>query len=272
MNGNAEAMKAMGQAMTLAGKVGSNFWPAIKPSVISGRFDFLKFAKDSDVRDAIRRGFVPQAPDRPPYLGLDIGKVTRDKLSSLSVWDHRDLYQDFYRDVFGRHVMFPDNLMPDAPEKFGWISCIPGISNETSFQSGRLDMPHWKWTDQILDAVLNLNRGRDAWFHDFIVRVRPNWEADEDLKNICGKDMDERGTNVLMFRERWILGLYIFWLTGEHLDRKTVTLTGSRWSDGGVARVYFRPGDGEVSAGRVYPSSADGDWRFRQAVSLAEGE
>lgn len=265
--GNAE-LKAIGQAMTLAGKVGSNFWSAIKPSVIRGEFDFLKYAKDSEVRDAIRRGFLPQASDRLPYLGLNIGKVTKEGLARLSIWDHRDLYQDFYRDVFGRYVLFPDELMPEAPDEFGWISCVPGISNEIAFQGGHLNVPHWKWTDQILDAVLNLNRGRDAWFRDFIVRMRPNWEADEDLKNICGNDMDKQGTNVLMFRERWILGLYIFWLTGEHLDRKTVTLTGSRYSGGSVAGVHFHPDTGKVNAYRCLPSYSYDYLRFRQAVSL----
>ena len=189
-----------------------------------------------------------------------------DELADLSVWDIKRLYGLFYQQAFGLYINFPDELMPEASDEFAWPVCVPGIiSAEAAFNGGKLNSPRWKWTDKTLDSVLDLNRGRDAWTHGYIVRVRPNWEGDEDLQNLSGNAIEKKGINVLMLRERIILGNFIDWLTGEKLDRETVTLTGSRYASGSVAIVGW--GGGELSVLWCDPDDANARLRSRQVVS-----
>ena len=265
--GNAE-IKAMGHGANLSGKIAQLAWPAFKSELEQGRFDFSSL-KDSEVVAALRRGFLSQVEERKTNLGLNIGKVSKDELARLSVWDLKHLYQLFYLDNFGLFLGFPDELMPEAPDEFSWPVCVPGIiSSEIAFRGVKFNLPPWKWTDKPLDQVLDLERGRDAWMQSFIVRARPNWEADEDLKNLSANDIEKQGINILMFRERWILGSFLYWLTGDHLDRQTVTLTGSRALVGSVPRVFFDSGDGRVGVGSFPPDFSHDYLRARQAVSL----
>jgi len=267
--GNAE-LEALGKLGNLSGKVGQHLWSTLKPAMERDEFDFKDFETDDAVRKALRRGFLKSKSNCKLDLGLNIGKVSKQELAGLSVWNLKHLYELFYQQVFGLYVSFPDELMPEASNDFAWPACVPGIiSSEISFNGGKLNMPRWKWTDKILDAVLKLDRGRDAWSHSFIVRVRPNWEADDDLKNISGNNMEAKGVDVMMLRERLILGQFIFWLTSEHLDRQTVTLTGSRYSDGGVSSVDFHLRTGKVSIYSYHPDNANPNWRFRQVVSCS---
>ncbi len=267
MNGNAKFF-GPGEWANFHGKVCQNLWPAFKQSVEQGKFNFRRYSSNSAVVAALRRGFLPQSRCLPD-LGLDIGKVTKKEVAGLSVEDLVRLQEFFYEWVHGLYVRFPDELVPEASNEFAWPVCMLGnLMAEDAFNGGTLNPPRWKWTDQLLDAELDLSRGRDAWRRSYIALVRPNWEADEDMKNICGYDADAKNLNVLMLRERLVLGNFLFWLTGQHLDRETVTLTGSRWSGGDVAHVYFHPHGGWMHVGRVVPSHSDAHWRFRQSVSL----
>jgi hypothetical protein len=247
------------------GEVCQALWPALKPAIVSGKFDFKKFDTISKKLAALRRGFLQQ--DKKTGTGLDIGKVTEEQMAKLSVWDMKNLYGLFYEQVFGLHVSFPDELMPEAPDEFAWPICIPGImSNEAAYHSGKSDMPKRKYnTDKPLDSIMQLDRGRDAWTHSYIVRTPADFEAGEKWKNLSGNDIDSKKINVLMFRERWILGLFIYWLTGLQLDRTVVTGTGSRDSDGYVVDVDWF-GD-KARVGWCIPDDADDNLRFREAVS-----
>ena len=268
-HGNAE-IKAIGQWSNFSVMVNQALWSAVKPSVSKGEFDFSKYATVATVRSALRRGFLIEEIQAAASLGLNIGHVPKDELTDLSVWDLKHLYQLFYLNAFGLYLEFPDELMSEASDDFAWPVCVPGIiSNEVAFQSGKLDIPRWKYTNDSLDTVIDLSRGRDAWTHSYIVRVRANWEAeaDEDMKNLSANDIENKKLNVLMFRERWLLGTFLFWLTGEHLDRESVTLAGSRFRDGGVPVVGFISSDGGVGVGGYHPDGRDDDVRSRQAVS-----
>jgi hypothetical protein len=264
MNGNATDY---GRYADFVAKVNQALWSAVKPAVEKGEFDFSRYSTIALVRDALRSGFLnPKAASAKPDLGLNIGKVGKDELADLTGWDIKKLYSLFYIEVYGSYLHFPDELIPEASDEFSWLSCVSGfISNEVSFSGGKNVPPHWKWTDRSLDVVLDLTQDRDAWTHSYIVRVRPNWEADEDLKNISANEIESRGINVLMLRERLILGRFLFWLTGEHLDRKTITLTGSRYAVGFVPCVYWS--GGKLGVYGYPPDNADGDLRSRQAVS-----
>jgi hypothetical protein len=226
-------------------------------------------SKKSDVIAKVRKILRRTDSTAKPDLGLDIGKVSKEELAGLSVGDLVRLQEFFYEQVYGLYVQFPGVLIPQAPSEFGWPVCMLGnLTAEDAFNGGSLNLPRWKCTDGPLDAELDLSRGRDAWRRSYVVLIRANWEADDDLKNICRIDMDKRGTDVLMFRERLHIGGFLFWLTGEHLDRKTVTLTGSRCLYGDLAGVYFNPADGKIVACRCRPTLANDRLRFRQAVSL----
>lgn len=260
-NGNAETMKGMGQFGNFSGKVNQHLWSVLKPEIEAGGLNLADF-DDTKTKQAIRRGFFVQKPD----LGLNIGKVKKAELADLSVWDLKKLYSLFYQQVFGLYLDFPDELMPEASDEFAWPVCVPGIiSAEASFSGGKLNFPRWKCTDKVLDSVLDLNRGRDALIHSYIVRARPNWEADEYLKHLSGNNIKSQGINVLMFRERLILGNFLDWLTGEKLDRKTRTLSGSRYVNGNVPYVFWH--EGRLNVYWSNPDDAYSSLRSRQAVS-----
>ena len=263
--GNAE-IKAMGQVGTLAGKVGQHLWPILKPAILSGAINLQKkFTTDAEIKTALRLGFFPQTT-KSLISNLNIGNVSKGELAQLSAWDLKNIYPLFYQTAFGLLLDFPDELMPEGPEEFSWPFCIPGvISNDVVFQSGKLDIPRWKWTDKPLDSVLDLNRGRDAWMHSYVGLCRPNWEADEDLKNLSANDIEEKKINVMMLRERLILGVFLFWLTGDHLDRKTITLAGSRSLDGNVPNAYWN--DDKLNVDWYNSDDAIDDLRSRQVVS-----
>lgn len=267
--GNAEqqavVQRAMGQVGNFYGKIGQFIWPTLKQEILSGRIDLAKLS-DTEIKQAIRRGFFVQPPNQKLDLGLNIGKVSKDELADLSIWDLKKLYSLYYQQVYGLFVDFPDELMPEASDEFAWPVCRLGIiSAEASFNGGKLNLPRCKWTDKVLDSVLKLDLGRDAWIHSFIVRVRPNWEADEDLKNLSGNDIENKRIDVLMLPERLELGNFLNWLTGDYLDRNTITLTGSRYTDGLVPGVH-QVGD-KVDVDRYLPRPASDRLRFRQAVS-----
>lgn len=264
-NGNANEARVIGGWADFAGRVGQLLWPALKPAVVRGKFNLAKFATSEAVRSAICRGFLEQKTEAG--LGLEIGKWSKKDLALLSVWDLRNLYEIFYQQVFGLYVSFPDELMPEAPDEFAWPICILGIiSNETAYRGGKSDMPKWKFTDDSLDTILKLDRGRDAWTHSYIVRTYADFEVGKKLKNISANDIEKQKINVLMFRERWILGLFIYWLTGLHLDRGVViTLTGSHHSGGDAVGVRFD--DGGVYVGRCAADLCYDELRSREAVS-----
>jgi len=265
-DGNTD-IQVVGQWANFSGLVGQALWSAIKPAVAKGEFDFLAYNKIETVRSILRRGFLPQTT-KTLISNLNVGKVSKQELVQLSAWDLKNLYPFFYQAAFGLFLDFPDELMPEGTEEFSWPFCIPGIiSNEVAFQNGKLNIPRWKYMDKPLDAVMDLSRGRDAWLHSYIGLAHPNWEADEDLKNLSGNDIENKKINVMMFRERWILGAFLYWLTGEHLDQKTITLTGSRYLDGRVPVVFFGRSDGRVCVNWSSPGRAGGSLRSRQVVS-----
>lgn len=204
---------------------------------------------------------------KPSLLSmLNIGHVTKEDLGKLSIWDLKMLYALFYEQVFGLLISFPNELMPEASSEFAWLICIPGIiSNEAAYRSGKSELPKWKCTNDPLDKVIQLDRGRDSWTHSYIVRTPADFEAGGKWKNISGNDIDKKGVNVLTFRERWILGLFIYWLTGEQLDRNVVTGTGSRNSVGFVVSVYWI--DGRLYVYWCSPDHALDFLRSREVVS-----
>lgn len=96
-----------------------------------------------------------------------------------------------------------------------------------------------------------------------------NWniEADKNLENKSADDLEKNEIKVITLRERIILELEYFNLTGKHLDNDNVTLcSGSRYSDGYVPCARWR--GGRFSVDWYCHGSGDPFLRAREAVSL----
>jgi hypothetical protein len=72
-----------------------------------------------------------------------------------------------------------------------------------------------------------------------------NVEADPEFANKSADDLAAEGHQGITIRERIILELNFFKETGDHLDKRDITLcAGSRYSDGCVPYADWRGGDG----------------------------
>lgn len=72
-------------------------------------------------------------------------------------------------------------------------------------------------------------------YQSYAVWVRAGMEADRVHDGKSANQFDESGKKGMTLLERLLLGLYVYWKTGEHLDENTITIcSGSRYVDGGV--------------------------------------
>ena len=116
-------------------------------------------------------------------------------MSARSI-DPRADWEKFYRQIFGRKYDFSGVSIPEAENIFSWYACIPGkMENEEALSGGKKQFDFDKWTDRKLDKALNLSFGRDAESGLYIVRFRPNIEADKDLINLSADDIAEKKIN-----------------------------------------------------------------------------
>lgn len=176
-------------------------------------------------------------------------------------------WEEFYKSIYGRKQDFSGMVIPDAEEIFSWITYIPGEMPTGEAYKG-LEKLHstWKWTNSPLDDVLDLSFGRDARKDNYIVRYRPNAEADEDLKNFSANMVAERKINTSTLKERILLGGFLYWSEKIILDQKTITLcAGSRYSGGDVPHVRWH--GGRLHVHWCPPGSCYDPLRPRQAVS-----
>lgn len=164
-----------------------------------------------------------------PFVGINFSPALAD-------------WEKYYRKIHGLKVDFSGIKIPEAEDNFSWLICRPEkFFAERAFSGGKQLYPRWKYTDKSLDDVLNMSFGRDGKVESYIVRVRPNWEADEDLKNLSVNQIAESKTNTLCLTERLLLGDFLYWKHHGHLDVDTVTpCSGSRYSDGFVPSVDWR--------------------------------
>lgn len=187
-----------------------------------------------------------------PFAGLDYSVI-------LSEWEK------YYWKIHDLKTDFSGVSIPEAGDEFSWFICRPEkFFAERAFSGGKKLCFKWKWTDKSLDDVLDMSFGRDGKTKPYIVRVRPNWEADEDLKNLSAIAVAERRINTVCLTERLLLGDFLYWNHEKHLDVKNTTFcTGSRVSDGSVPRVRWL--SGKVHVGWDYP--VNDRWHSRRAVS-----
>lgn len=195
----------------------------------------------------------------------DIGKMTLEEIGEIGVQEMVGyLWPLFYKEKYGVYLQFPEKLIPMAPEDFSWPICVPGIMPVDNIIHAR-GVSYRRTNPCLLDVSVRW-RGRDAWTHSYIVRVRPGLGGD--LENISGYVVERRGIDVITFRERLLLGQFVHWLSGSYLDSESVTLTPSLDSDGLIWGVNTHP-DNEGEVVGVYGRNFIGKkLRFREAVSL----
>ena len=192
-----------------------------------------------------------------PFAGLDYSVILAD-------WER------YFWKIHGLRTDFAGVRIPEADDKdVPWFICRPeNFFAERAFSGGKKLYPKWKHKDKSLDLddVLDLSFGRDGQTYHYIVRVRANWEADEDMANISANGIVGKGFDTICLTERLLLGDFLFWKYERHLDIKNITLcAGSRYSDGDVPDVDWD--NGRLRVGWSYPDEADPDFRSRQTVS-----
>lgn len=177
----------------------------------------------------------------------------------------REEWGRFYRDEFSLELDLSSVTAPDNPGDFDRLVVVAqGITIAQVIAVCRKHFKVWVYRED-LDAAVTENE-RIAENDHYAIRVRDVIEADEELKNLSANNIKERGIATETLLERLLHELKSFKETGDHLDRKMITLcAGSRFSDGDVPHVLWY-GSGMF----VYwfdPDDADDGLRARQAVS-----
>ncbi len=179
-------------------------------------------------------------------------------------------WKRFYKEVFGIRADFSQLTVPEADSVYSLLVInYPKVTLTDLHSGGKDPQLNWKYTDQKLDDVIDWQFGRDAIAQKqaYIVRVRANNEADEDMKNISAKKIDTKSINTITLKERLLLGRFLWWSEQVILDKKFVTLcSGSRFTDGHVPSVDWD--DGEVIVNWYHFEIAFDVLRARRAVSL----
>lgn len=163
-------------------------------------------------------------------------------------------------------------VLPPIRSGFGWgVVRVPELSAQKMLNDlkPRFDGKLWQWCQ---DVDTNLNQEfevRTTADGPYICWFRDRQEADEEWKNKSADQLAELGINCITELERIALEGWFHWKTGDHLDKKNVTLSaGSRWSVGDVPYAGWNSDDGFCVGGYYTGDRFDG-LRAREAVSLA---
>lgn len=158
------------------------------------------------------------------------------------------------------------NIPKAEDDEFPWFVCKPeNFSTEQAYGGGKRQYSKWRWNKNPLDKELDLSFGRDGRQYPYIVRFRPNWEADESLKNISAETILKKEINTGTLKERLLLGDFLYWKYRGHLDMNNATLCScSRCNDGDVPVVDWH--DNRMSVYGDDSGLARGYLRSRLAV------
>jgi len=176
-------------------------------------------------------------------------------------------WQRFFQEVRGVKVSLKhlrSIAIPQAKDEFSWlVIMLKDMTANQIYNSMSQRMKCGKYFDN-LDAG-NHDRISD---HDYIIRVRPRVEADEEFKNFSANQIAQVGIKGMTTAERLQLEDFYHWKTRGYLDKENMTLcTGSRVPGGFVPDVNWHSDDDEVYVGWCGPGSAGGHIRVREAVS-----
>lgn len=193
----------------------------------------------------------------PKSCGLNFSSILAD-------------WEKYYQKIHSLKTDFSDINIPEASDEFSWLICRPkNFFAERAYSGGKQLYDKWKWTDKSLDDVLDMSFGMDGKAKSYIIRIRSNQEADEDLKNLSANQIAKRNINTLCLAERLLLGDFLYWKHKKQIDVKTITLcAGSRYLYGFVPDVSWSEDYDKIGAHSCYdPRYDNDDLRSRQAVS-----
>ncbi len=222
------------------------------------------------VKDFIS-ALVQEVPVNLPYNSKGkILKEVRKLFASVVADPYTDVllgWEQFYLKHFQKTYDFSRLFIPNCPGENWRLLIIVDLLLEQLYAKMKELFPCWRWTDEDLDRIINWNE-RDAKNGPYAIWVKDIVEADEELKSYSANKIKEMSVTTETLAERFVHELKFFHETGKHLDVINWTLcTGSRYSDGYVPGVDFRPGSGLVSVDWCLPSSAFPDLRSRRVVS-----
>lgn len=147
--------------------------------------------------------------------------------------------ETFFKEVWGKKIDFSGIKIPPEKNNCGLILCIPSktvLGNQMAFSEGKTPFKTCPSVINVnLDNLIDINFGRDATVGSYIIRCRMSKEPDIDLKGFSADKIAKKKINTMTFRERVILGWFLYWWKGWVLDRKNITLcSGSRLTYGRV--------------------------------------
>ena len=174
--------------------------------------------------------------------------------------------QQWYETEFGLKLDFGNPVSPDSA--YTWAICVPKrsvISDLDILTGGKKNSLPLAWEDYGDELDGNIYReGRDARDSAYTVFVRPNLEADLDMKIISNKR--EKAEIILTTREAIILFRFLWNKHKIRLDSgHTWTITNSRRSCVCVRGLSW--GDNGVHVEWCYLTGAENHLRARRAVS-----
>ncbi len=178
----------------------------------------------------------------------------------------------FYDKFFGICADILDVTVPKNPGGFDQIIFMPAGLGYGDVERACLEMfkASWPSTEERLSDLVNIEKDVRFTKYSYAIRVRDAVEAESVGSSELEEDIfgqDTAGSVTLL--ERLVLGMFVQWTTGKHLDRKYVTFcAGSRYHDNNVPQIYFDPYNDQVHLGwRIIRGYRDGNHHIRRVVS-----
>lgn len=156
----------------------------------------------------------------------------------------------YYEKLFGKRPYFSEIQIPEKPKGPMWLIPVAREiikwTNDRPLQGVQSALNRhfrsWQQSHNGLDQAVTGN-DRDPRNGSYAVWVRALVEADPEFANRSADELKHEGHTGITLLERKLLEWHQFCLTGEYLDRESVTLTtGSRYSGGSVPLAHWLDG------------------------------
>ncbi len=178
----------------------------------------------------------------------------------------RDEWTRFCKEVFREDVDLSDIRIPLNPGGYDWVLfLLPWMTQNRLWTRCKDAFGGHSYLGDDLDKVVPTHE-RKVTDGAYAIRIRPNAEVDEELKNRSAIWINQQKRMTMTLPERLVLEPWYSWKFNDHLDRKNITLcAGSRSSGGRVPSVDWRGGG--LCVRGLDPDDSRGGLRARAAVS-----
>ncbi|HOK35230.1 MAG TPA: hypothetical protein PLL80_00060 [Candidatus Pacearchaeota archaeon] len=198
-------------------------------------------------------------------------KVVNQKAKIATIIQFKDLFmiaewQKFYNELFGIKINFSNISIPERKKGFNRLIIVAqGITPQQIYDKCAEFFFCWKCTYQNLDECVYSERS--AKNGSYAVWFRKVIEPDRELRSLSANNLKKRGIVGITLEERLLMELKYFKETGNHLDRKYITLcSGSRYSNGAIPGVHWDSVDCELGVGCLSPWFSNFGLRSRRAI------